>query len=297
MISSKCFKKIPLKILLISFAITCCGVIGSSVFENSFAHDFSQDENVLFLTIVDKIKIESSLAANNTENNNQSSAIKHAKYALNNYDSHTNNEVSERNERVANELNSTLHQLVDQVQSSTDKSQIIQTVKTINAILEEATSVRIDQEQLNNSTIQALVFANLVNSALQSYGTVFNIGIDLTNMSNMHAEESMENNTMHTEGNNHEFQNVSDKMNIENYSSYESAVGFSDYALKKFNSEIKTSVTENNTETQNYLKKLEDGVLELNNAIKNKDSPMRVMEIVHTKIHPNLQILFNLKSE
>ncbi|MGZ8891255.1 MAG: hypothetical protein ACXW0J_07630 [Nitrososphaeraceae archaeon] len=296
MIISKYINKISITILLTYFAIICGGV-GSLVFENSFAHDFSPDESAHFLTIVDKIKVESSLVANSSGNNNQSPAIKHAEYALNNYDSHTNDEVSERNERVANELNSTLHQLLDQVQSSNDKSQISQTVETINAILEEATSVRIDQEQLNNSTIQALVFANIVNSALQSYGTAFNIGIDLTNMSNMHSEESMENNTLHKEGNNHEFQNVSHKMSIENFSSYESAVSFSDYTLKKFKNEIKTSVTENNTTTQNYLKKLEGGLLELNTAIKNKENPMKVMEIVHTKIHPNLQILFNLKSK
>ena len=295
MIISKYINKISITILLTFFAIICGGV-GSLVFENSFAHNFSPDESAHFLTLVDKIKVESSLVANSSGNNNQSSAIKHAEYALNNYDTHTNDEISERNERVANELNSTLHQLLDQVQSSNDKSQISQSVETINAILEEATSVRIDQEQLNNSTIQALVFANIVNSALQSYGTAFNIGIDLTNMSNMHTK-SMENNTLHKEGNNHEFQNVSHKTIIENFSSYESAVSLSDYTLKKFKNEIKTSVTENNTTTQNYLKKLEDGLLELNTVIKNKDSPMKAMEIVHTKIHPNLQILFNLKSK
>lgn len=86
-------------------------------------------------------------------------------------------------------------------------------------------------------------------------------------------------------------------MNIVNFSSYESAVSFADHTFKKFNSEIKPSITENNTETQNYLIKLEDGLIELNSSIKNKDSPMKVMKIVHTKIHPNLQILFNLKSE
>ncbi|HEX7141765.1 MAG TPA: hypothetical protein VF222_04735 [Nitrososphaeraceae archaeon] len=295
MIISKYIKKISITILLTSFAIICGGV-GSLVFENSFAHNFSPDESAHFLTLVDKIKVESSLVANSSGNNNQSSAIEHAEYALNNYDTHTNDEISERNERVANELNSTLHQLLDQVQSSNDKSQISQSVETINAILEEATSVRIDQEQLNNSTIQALVFANIVNSALQSYGTAFNIGIDLTNMSNLHTK-SMENNTLHKEGNNHEFQNVSHKTIIENFSSYESAISFSDYTLKKFKNEIKTSVTENNTTTQNYLKKLEDGLLELNTVIKNKDNPMKAMEIVHTKIHPNLQILFNLKSK
>lgn len=299
MISRKYSNKISITILLTSFAIICGGV-GSLAIENSFAHNFSPDETAHFLTLVDKIKIETSLVTNNTGNDNQSSAINHAKYALNNYDSHTDKELSEKNERVANELNSTLHQLLDQVQSSSDKSLISPTVNSINEILEEATSVRIDQDQLNNSTIQALVFANLVTSALQSYGTAFNIGIDLTNMSNMHAEknESMENNTLHKEDNNHELKNVTNNtMNIVNFSSYESAVSFADHTFKKFNSEIKPSITENNTETQNYLIKLEDGLIELNSSIKNKDSPMKVMEIVHTKIHPNLQILFNLKSK
>jgi hypothetical protein len=299
MISSKYSNKISITILLTSFAITCGGV-GSLAIENSFAHNFSPDESAHFLTIVDLIKIESSLATHSTGIDNQSSAIKHAQYALNNYDSHTNKELTEKNERVANELNSTLHQLQEQIQSSSDKSLLSQTVNSINEILEEATYVRIDQDQLNNSTIQALVFANLINSALQSYGTAFNIGIDLTNMSNMHAgqKESMENNNVHKEDNNHELQNVTNnKMNIVNFSSYESAVSIANYTLKKFNNEIKTSITDNNTETQNYLKKLEDGLVELNGSIKNKDSPMKVMEIVHTKIHPNLQILFNLKSE
>jgi flagellar basal body-associated protein FliL len=290
------FKKISIKIFLTSFAITC-GIIASLSFENSFAHNFSPDESAEFLTIVDKIKVESAIVANSSANNNQSSAISHAQYALNTYDSHTNDELSEKNERIATELNNTLNQLRDQVETSsiTDKSQINQIVETINAILEEAISVRIDDDQLNNSTIQALVFADIVNTALQSYGTAFDIGIDLTNMSNMNAIPSIGNNTIDNEHNNHELQNTTEQMSIVNFSSYESALSFADYALKKFNSDIKTSIPGNNTKTQNFLKQLENGLLEFNTAIKNHENPMKVMKIVHTKIHPNLQVLFNLK--
>ena len=101
--------------IIISFAITC-GIILSLSFENSFAHNFSPDESAEFLTIVDKIKIESAIVANSNANNNQSSAISHAQNALNTYDSHTNHELSERNERIATELNNTLNQLQDQVE-------------------------------------------------------------------------------------------------------------------------------------------------------------------------------------
>jgi hypothetical protein len=295
------FKKISITILITSFAIAC-GIIASLSFENSFAHNFSPDESAEFLTIVDKIKVESAIVANSSANNNQSSAISHAQYALNTYDSHTNHELSERNERIATELNNTLNQLQDQVETSpssiTDKSQIKQTLETINAILDEAVSVRIDDDQLNNSTIHALVFADIVNNALQSYGSAFDIGIDLTDISNLNTTSNVnENNTVDNKHSNHGLQNITDKMNIVNFSSYESALSFADYALKKFNSEIKTSIPNNNNKTQNYLEQLENGLLEFNTAIKNKENPMKVMKIVHTKIHPNLQIVFNLKSE
>lgn len=282
------FKKThTITILLTSFTIII-GSVSFLSFENSFAHTFSPDESAHFLTIVDKIKVESELAANSTgdnNTNNKSLAQIHANNALQSYDSHTQDEISERNERIANELNDTLNQLLHEAESQTDVSQLNNTVETINAILEEAISTRIDEEQLNNSTIQALVFASIVDAALQNYGDAFNVGIDLTNMSNIHKLASIDD-TVSQSG-------------LLNFSNYESALGFSQNALDKYYNEISavsTPLSENNTTTsQNYLKKLENGLLELNNAIKNKENAMKVMEIVHTQIHPNLQVLFNLK--
>ena len=278
------WKKIRITILLPIFVIISIG-IGSYSLEKSFAHNFSPDESAHFLTILEKIKVESALAANSAGgNSNQSSAQIHANSALQSYDSHTKDELSERNERIATELDDTLNTLLVQVKSQTNKSQLDNTVETINAILEEATSTRIDEEQLNNSTIQALVFASIVDTALQNYGDAYNVGIDLTNAANMHKSMAATDDT------------VSSQSGLLNFSNYESALGFSDKALDKYYNEISSSLAEKNTKTQDYLKKLENGLLELNNAINNKENPMKVMKIVHTNIHPNLQILFNLKS-
>ena len=151
---------------------------------------------------------------------------------------------------------------------------------------------------MNNSTIQALVFASIVDTALQNYGDAYNVGIDLTNISNMKRDTTTTNDTTTNEHNNHSSNDIIDQSNIVNFTNYESALGFSNSALKKFYNEISSiqSLTkENNTTNQNYLTKLENGLVEFNNAIKNKEDPMKVMEIVHTKIHPNLQVLFNLK--
>ena len=289
---------------IIAISLTSFTIIIGSVnllsFQNSYAHNFSPDESAHFLTLVDKIKVESELAANSTGNNNKSSAQLHANNALLNYDSHTKDEIAERNERIANELEDTLNQLLEEVKTQTDQSQLTDTAETIAAILEEAISTRIDVEQLNNSTIQALVLASIVDTALQNYGDAYNVGFDLTNISNMNKETTMNETTTTNGHTNHASTNISIHSNIVNLTSYESALAFSNNALEKYYNDISTaslplSEENNTTNSQNYLKKLENGLTEFNNAIKNKENPMKVMEIVHTQIHPNLQILFNLK--
>jgi|SoiMethySBSTD1v2_1073268.scaffolds.fasta_scaffold197403_2 hypothetical protein len=285
-------------ILLTSFTIII-GSVNLFSFQNSFAHNFSPDESAHFLTIVDKIKVESELAANNTGNNNSSAQL-HANNALLNYDSHTKDELGERNERIANELDDTLNQLLEE--SQTDQSQLTDTAETIAAILDEAISARIDVEQVNNSTIQALVLASIVDTALQNYGDAYHVGFDLTNMSNLNKETSTNETTTSNGHTDHTSTNTSIHSDIVNHTNYESALAFSNTALEKYKNDIATDSLpiseENNTiNSQNYLKKLENGLTEFNNAIKNKENPMKVMEIVHTQIHPNLQILFNLKIE
>lgn len=285
-------------ILLTSFTIII-GSVNLFSFQNSFAHNFSPDESAHFLTIVDKIKVESELAANNTGNNNSSAQL-HANNALLNYDSHTKDELGERNERIANELDDTLNQLLEE--SQTDQSQLTDTAETIAAILDEAISARIDVEQVNNSTIQALVLASIVDTALQNYGDAYHVGFDLTNMSNLNKETSTNETTTTNGHTDHTSTNTSIHSDIVNHTNYESALAFSNTALEKYKNDIATDSLpiseENNTiNSQNYLKKLENGLTEFNNAIKNKENPMKVMEIVHTQIHPNLQILFNLKIE
>ena len=289
---------------IIAISLTSFTIIIGSVnlfsFQNSYAHNFSPDESAHFLTLVDKIKVESELAANITGNNNKSSAQLHANNALLNYDSHTKDEIAERNERIANELEDTLNQLLEEVKTPADQSQLTDTAEIIAAILEEAISTRIDVEQLNNSTIQALVLASIVDTALQNYGDAYNVGFDLTNISNMNKKTTT-NETTTTKGHtNHASTNIPTHSNIVNLTYYESALAFSNNALEKYDNDISTaslplSEENNTTNSQNYLKKLENGLIEFNNAIKNKENPIKVMEIVHTQIHPNLQILFNLK--
>ena len=60
-----------------------------------------------------------------------------------------------------------------------------ETVTTLNDILAEAVTVRIESDQQNNATTWALVVADLVNTVLSDYGNATGSSSDLTNMSNM----------------------------------------------------------------------------------------------------------------
>ena len=44
-----------------------------------------------------------------------------------------------------------------------------------------------------------------------------------------------------------------------------------------------------------FINNVENGLAQLNNSIENKASPMDIMTIVHTQIHPNLLEAFSLK--
>ncbi|HJT84166.1 MAG TPA: hypothetical protein VJ697_06765 [Nitrososphaeraceae archaeon] len=94
---------------------------GLSSFEKSYAHDFSPAESVHFLTVMDIIKVESELVVNSTANNNnnknQSSAQIHANNAVIVYDPNTKEEIAERNEKIAKELEKILNQLLDKLRA------------------------------------------------------------------------------------------------------------------------------------------------------------------------------------
>ena len=86
-------------------------------------------------------------------------------------------EISEKNKLVANSLNESLSDLENSF-NFTNKiapSEIKQKIKNLDDILGEVVSVRIENEQLTNNTVNALVLNDLIGKALQSYGKALGI--------------------------------------------------------------------------------------------------------------------------
>jgi hypothetical protein len=79
-----------------------------------------------------------------------------------------------------------------------------------------------------------------------------------------------------------------------NISDYQSAQALVVKASKIFNDNLKFNDI-NNKNTTRYITNLENGLIQLNNLIEKKDSPINVMMIVHTQIHPNLLEAFGLQ--
>jgi len=193
-------------------------IAGSFIFPQAsqlaYAHTFSTSESAEFLSLVDQIKAEAALAtmnlqtSNNNDNNNNSTILAqaHAQKAstlllVDNND--TLGEIREVNNRIADSLEGGLKQLEGNVTALTSSSSSIsqgqtpspppqdriqsinQTVKSLDDILAEAVSARIERTQQDNATTWAMTLAHLVNVVLSDYGNATGASFDLTDLSNM----------------------------------------------------------------------------------------------------------------
>jgi hypothetical protein len=175
-----------------------------------------------------------------------------------------------------------------------------------------------------NAKIEALALANVIDSVLINYGNAYHVGFDMANMSNMvmtgensnavpmamnnsvNENNSATNNvnmnmnmnmhTMNTSSNTttQHGGEMSDGYSLVNVSDYQSAEALTIKASEIFNNKLK-STNINNKNVTGLITNLENGLTRLNNLIAQKASPLDVMMVVHTQIHPNLLEAFSLQ--
>jgi hypothetical protein len=175
-----------------------------------------------------------------------------------------------------------------------------------------------------NAKIEALALANVIDSVLINYGNAYHVGFDMTNMSNMvmtgensnavpmamnnsvnennsathnvNMNMNMNMHTMNTSSNTttQHGGEMSDGYSLVNVSDYQSAEALTIKASEIFNNKLK-STNINNKNITGLITNLENGLTRLNNLIAQKASPLDVMMVVHTQIHPNLLEAFGLQ--
>ncbi len=277
-------KKVALLLLLI-IALT---IINSEI----YGHTFTTDESVLFLTLFDKLKTHAKLTEQFILENNYESAIQHSNLLKHLYTKEINDEIEEKNKRIANEISSFINTFSSLSSNNLTQSQINNTIQDFEAVLDESISVRISEDVLNNSTIQALRLATLVNDIDINYANSFST--QLHNMSTMgmdqHDQQFM---NMSTMGMDQHDQNSSanESKDIQNYTAYQTAQELLVPVSQLFE-EIRS---EKEISNQDKVTQLKEGIDNLTTIIEMKKPYNEVAKVIHGIIQPTLQELYNLK--
>ena len=225
-------------------------MIGPTVNRSVYGHTFSGDESASFLTKIEMIKIESKLALDQVSSD-PALAKEHAENVVNQLTSNDTDEISERNSRLAAELNNALNNFSNAFESGTQsQTEISDGVTNINDIIADVVNSRIDQEQQENATMKALLVNDLVGETLEHYGVV--VGME----AGEHESEHNENITSaehSTDSSSNETTSIVDEAN------YQTAQATITQAIQNFD-EIKEDSDTNSTELAESLNVVKENI-------------------------------------
>jgi uncharacterized protein involved in exopolysaccharide biosynthesis len=274
--------KIHSILILLLTSIVMSMVIILPIKQMVYAHTFSGDESAAFLALVRQIGAELGLV-NSNRPSNITLAQEHAGHATEHLDANTTKELAERNERVSNDLTRELSDLQASLKAKPiPASQVVNDeVTNINATLQDAIAARIEQDQLSNSTVNALAINDILGEVLEAYGAAYGI-----------EEEGEEegNNETGTTDNTTETADDQNTTAIVDLAEYQSAQSYANESKQMLN-EIKALAPSNATSA---ISDVENGINEMIIAINNKSPFPTVDEIVDDKVLPSLKTAFNL---
>ncbi len=247
----------------------------STIVGNSFAHTFTNNESAAFLALIDNMKIQASLIQQSISSGNIDIAKQHIDKLKELYSNHTNEEIAEKNERIANEISTTINYFTSSSnQNNFSQSQIDNNVQNLNATLDESISVRIPQVVLDNSTVHALHFVELVNAVDMNYNNTL-------------VEQDIQNMTLVNNNN-------KSRSQIEDIVSYNTTRDLLNVAIDLYEAKLKNKIIVNNNNSET-IDKLQEGIKQLKTSIELKKPSSEITNIINGAVYPALQELYNFK--
>ena len=281
--------------------------------QNVFGHNFAPNSNALFMASLDQFQTESNLVNTNLVNNNLSLAQDHADKAVSIFTWDLLVKITDRDKKIRDDLKIAVENLHNLASSSSDTPSWVQVEKQklelskqltssidtnvdkiiaitetqkksvdpnyLNQVITSISNIFSPKEDKSNESIQPMRIAELLDSVLRNYGYAYGVDFDMTDMSNMAM--------MHADN------KTSENNSLINMGDYQSAQGLAAKSLEVFDNYLYHMMS--NYETSDYRNNLESGLIQLNSSIKDKASPMDIMMIVHSQIHPNLIGAFDIK--
>ena len=276
------------------FAILGVGIIQIPTMQQlAYAHTFSGDESADFIATVAKVRAELRLI-NSTILTNASQAIEHVRNAVRDFPANDTKEIAEKNQRIAADLSKNLSDLQNMTTAniSPNMADTIMTIKQksrdTDALLSEALSVRVEPDQLKNSTVYGLALANLLNETLEHYAEALGIGKSENSST---SATSTNNASMMVTMDNSSGMSSSNTATIVDFANYQSTQG-----LVNMTSELwsKTKSLANMTASTNAMSKVDSDITQLKSMVDGKASYLQVATLVYNIIYPDLNSALNL---
>jgi hypothetical protein len=252
-------------------AVLFAGVVSLGVIfplKSIYAHTFSGGESAAFLALVKILQADSHLVQSNVASN-VTSAQAHANAVAEHLDANTTKELAERNKLVTSDLTKAISDLKKTVESKpTPTADVVKgKIDNIDALLQEAITVRVEKNQLSNSTVKGQAVSDIIDEVLERYREAYGI------------EEGKS-----TAGHN----------SIVNMADYQSAQAIAAKAQEMF-SEAKQLVRANDSSsTLSAITKVGNGLYILKNDIDTKVPYDKVATFANSTITPDLKAAFKL---
>jgi hypothetical protein len=252
-------------------AILVAGLISLGVvfpLKATYAHTFSGGESAAFLALVKILQADSHLVQSNIASN-VTSAQAHANAVAEHLDANTTKELAERNKLVANDLTKAIADLNRTASTKPAPTQeaIKGKIDRIDALLQEAITVRVEKNQLSNSTVKGQAVSDIIDEVLERYREAYGI------------EEGKS-----TAGHN----------SIVNMADYQSAQAIAAKAQEMF-SEAKQLVPANeSSSTLAAFTKVGNDLSMLKNEVNTKVPYDKVATFANSTITPDLKAAFKL---
>ena len=274
-------------------AIIFAGAVYAIPSQQAFAHTFSGDESATFLTHIEGIRVQLDLVQSNLGSDSEL-AQEHAHHAADHLDMDLIEEIEERNERLAADLPAALEDLSSTVANSTAEEVEVK-VQNIDSLLGETVAVRIDSDQIDNSTVWALVLANMADAVISHYGAAYGISAE-----DDHGEHEESGNETHDEAietpsenmTHDEMEAMDGNTTIVSIVDYQIAQGTAASMHELFSSQVKDMAPANSTE---FVVDLEAALDHLKQVIDDREPPTDIELVVHSEVHPSLQSAYNLQ--
>jgi hypothetical protein len=227
-----------------------------------YAHTFSGGESAAFLALVKILQADSHLVQSNIASN-VTLAQGHANAVAEHLDANTTKELAERNKLVTNDLTKAISDLNQTVQSRpTPTADVIKgKIDNIDALLQEAITVRVEKNQLSNSTVKGQAVSDIIDEAIERYREAYGI---------------------------EEGKSAAGHTPIVNMAAYQSAQAIAAKAQEMFN-EAKQL-----TSTSAAITKVSNDLAQFKNDIDVKTSYDKVNAFVENTLNPDIKAAFKL---